>query len=416
VKRAGWYPVALLGAFVATSFVVVGVSVGTWWHDPTNVSVAFAHRPWLDGWVRWDAAWYLEIARHGYHYRGPHLQSSVAFFPMYPLLMRFLGGPLGDDALAGIVVSAISGLVVAVLFFRWCEQRLGTATARLALAAMLTYPFAFYLFGAVYADALFIAAALAAFALLEADHPVLAGAAGAVATASRPVGAALVIGLVVRTLELRGALPGSSFGRQGPADADREPAGGATLTAAPSSTRIASPTRRLGRKRLEPRDAGVLLSLAGLIGYCVMLAIRFGDPLAFESVAGAPGWQQAPGPRVWLKFAVFSRASHFPFGFSDYTIFAQALLTAVALALVPRVIRRLGWGYGAFTAAIIVLPALSTKDFAGMGRYLLAAFPCFALIGEHLRARRREAAVYLAGSGALLVLCTVLFSRSYYVS
>lgn len=77
----------------------------------------------------------------------------------------------------------------------------------MALALFLLYPYAFYLYGAVYADALFVLAALGALLLLEADHVWLAGLAGAVATAARPVALVVVVGLAVRALERRGVFP-----------------------------------------------------------------------------------------------------------------------------------------------------------------------------------------------------------------
>src|SRR5947209_18887825 len=45
--------------------------------------------PLVDMWVRWDAGWYREIVRHGYRYY-PGVQSSVAFFPAYPLAIAAL--------------------------------------------------------------------------------------------------------------------------------------------------------------------------------------------------------------------------------------------------------------------------------------------------------------------------------------
>jgi hypothetical protein len=46
----------------------------------------------LDMWARWDSGWYLDIALNGYALRGPieTTQSNVAFFPLYPLLIRTL--------------------------------------------------------------------------------------------------------------------------------------------------------------------------------------------------------------------------------------------------------------------------------------------------------------------------------------
>ena len=108
----------------------------------------------LEGWVRFDAGWYRSIAEDGYYFRGDDEQSSVAFFPVYPLVMRALHSVIGGDTAAwGIFTTLLSGLAVALLFHRWCVPRLGTRRAQFALAAMLLWPYGWYLFGAVYADA-----------------------------------------------------------------------------------------------------------------------------------------------------------------------------------------------------------------------------------------------------------------------
>jgi len=400
-----WFPVLLFLAIATVAWVVVGVSVELWWNNPASLlryPAEFPDRPFLEGWVRWDATWYLEIARSGYSYRGPARQASVAFFPGYPLTIRAVGAVIGDEARAAILVSIGCGLGVAVMFFHWCAARIGTRAAAFALAVMLTYPFAFYLFGAVYGDALFIAAVLGAFLLLEKDQPVLAGLVGIVATSTRPVGAAVVVGLVVRVLEREGVLVGSPFTR--------------VRSLGESVTRIPWFPRRLAVGRLRLRDFGVLLAGLGLVGYVVYLWNRFGEPFAFEQVAGAKGWEQAPGIDTWLKFALGSRIIHPPYGTLDVALVAQGLITLALLLLVPAVVRRFGWGYGAYALVIVLLPAISTKDFGGMGRYGLAAFPCLAVVGLWLERRPVAARVYLGVSAALMFACLILYSHWVYVS
>lgn len=139
---------------------------------------------WLGAWTWWDGAWYVDIARRGYSFTaGP--QSPVAFFPAYPLSMRAVSVFVGHPALAGFVVTLGAGFAAIVLFHRWCRLHLDRRRSAYALAALLVYPCSFYLAGAVYADALFLAATLAAFVLLERDRPLAAGLAAAVATACR---------------------------------------------------------------------------------------------------------------------------------------------------------------------------------------------------------------------------------------
>jgi hypothetical protein len=330
---------------------------------------------WIGAFTWWDGWWYVGIAEHGYSY-VPGRQSSVAFFPAYPLLLRagrLVGVP---TALAGFAVSLAAGATAAVLFFRWCAERLGRRRAFFALAALLAYPCSFYLAGTVYAEALFVALVVGAFVLLETGRPWAAGLVGAVATATRPIGIALVVALWLRGLELS---------RQGEGD------------------------RR--------RPWGVLLAPAGLAVYCAHLWVRFGDPLAFVSAEGAPGWGQAPGWATWLKVAWFERmATSSYFNALHLHLAGHALVTVVFLALVPSVFRRFGRAYGVFALLLIAGSALSTRDFTGMARYVLGAFPCFAVAGDVLADHPRVARVAFAASGALLAFFTALHARNMLIS
>ena len=94
----------------------------------------------------------------------------------------------------------------------------------------------------------------------------------------------------------------------------------------------------------------------------------------------------------------------------------QGLIALGLLLLVPAVVRRFGWGYGAYALVIVLLPAISTKDFVGMGRYGLAAFPCLAVIGVWLERRPTLGAVYLGASGIVMLVSVTLYSRWAYLS
>ena len=176
---------------------------------------------WIQGWARWDSGWYYAIAEHGYTY-STETQSSVAFFPTYPLLLA-VGSAVLPVYVAGYVITLLSGLVSCLLFTRWCLDRMPRVPAIFAIALLMLYPYSYYLYGAVYADALFLASAIAAFMLLDRGHPLLAGLVGIAATAGRPVGLAVLAGLAVRTVEL--AAQRSAVGEP----ASERESGGATL-------------------------------------------------------------------------------------------------------------------------------------------------------------------------------------------
>lgn len=382
-----WYPVVAFAA-VAGTVVLVSILAHAYLSRLHPYHRQLQGNRWVDAFGWWDGWWYVGIAKHGYRFFRPDRQSPVAFFPAYPMTMRYLGRLVGGPLTAGFVLTVSCGLGAAVLFHRWCLEKMGSARARLALLLLLLYPFAFYLMGAVYADAFFLVATLAAFLALEHDRPVLAGLAGIVATASRPVGAALVLGMWVLYLERTGAL-----------------------------ARVREDGWRRLRSCVRPADAGLLLAPLGLVGFCGFLWLRFGRPFAFLDVAGARGWDQPPGLHTWLKVHWFKAMVHGPWTnghFGHLTI--NAVATVVTAALIPSVFRRLGRGYGIYVTIAVVATALSTKDFVGMGRYSLAAFPCFAAAADILYRRPLLAKVVLAASGLSLLVLTELHARGTILS
>ena len=368
---------------MVSAWVLAGITMR---HDTHKLQTlprpVFPKNRWLDAWVKWDAGWYETIANHGYSYR-PGKQSSIAYFPSYPLSMRWLGALTGNVFIAGMIITVASGFAYLLLAARWFKDHLGASAAWAAFLLLLWYPFAFYLFGAVYSDALFAAAALGAFVLLERDKPILAGILGAVASAARPVGIAVIAGLVLLVLERR-----------------------EVITFRPRFT--------VSLHNLKARDFGVLLSVVGLAAYLTFLAIKFGNPVAF--LGAEAGWDQAPGYQTWLKFPLLKAIAHGqqPVWFWRHGMhLAMGLL---ALALLPRVWKRFGYAYGVYALIVIAIPLISTKDFFSTGRYMLPAFPCFGAAGDLLATRTRTRYAVLATSLALLIVYVVLFSRGNYVA
>lgn len=417
--RRGWvsalrFALALYATVAVGLFVVVRYSVD---HLPFAAVPGhpFPDHRWFEGWTKWDTGWYYSIANDGYTYSGPGAQSPVAFFPAYPFLTRLIDRLLPGDALhAGVLLSYLAGLTAVVLFNRWATGALGKRVGRWATALLLVYPFSFYLFGAVYSDALFLCAVLSAFVLLEKDHPVLAGIVGAVATAARPVGLALTFALVLRSLEIRGLLGSYGVPRRLLAATARR---SSTASAdAPAPTRAPASTRR----GLRSKDLGVLLSVGGIAAYCALLAYRFGEPFAFAKVAGAPGWNRTVDLPTILKNDFFTYFENPDLNAIQGGLALQAFATLASIALLPAIVRRLGWGYAAYVAVVVGVPAASSSHFIGMGRYVLVAFPCFAVAADLVAGRKRRgivlAGAVTAASAIGLVFMTSFFARWYFLS
>lgn len=357
----------------------------------------------LGGLVRYDAGWYVGIATDGYSLVPGH-QSNVAYFPTYPLTVRAVASVIGNVVLAGITVSTIAGAVAAVLVTVWCRDRGMSPTAvATTLALVLVYPYAWYLYGVVYSDALFVALALGAAVAIGRDRVALGTLLLFLVSAARPTGICVVAGLWVVHLERRGIVAGVAT--EAGDGAARGTSGGRSpwwrITVHPD--------------RVRPIDLAPLLGFGGFLSFALFLHHRFGDALAFAHVQRY--WGQGTGWETLLKSQYVWEVRHLVHHSLVATTTFQALLVLSAAVMVPAVVRRFGWGYGVLQLALIGMVLVGSKDFQGSGRYLLVAFPTFAVIGEQLSSRapalRRT---LIAGSAITLFLMVAMFGHGMYLA
>lgn len=383
-------PLVALGTFALVLVALTALISATFTRAPYT-DVLDGPR-WLDAWFHRDSGWYLAIAEKGYFYR-PGRQSSIAFFPSYPLAVRGAGAILGDVQLAGSLVAIAAALAFALLYAHWADRRLARGCAIGAVVLLLVYPFAFYFYGPLYGDSLFALAALCAFLLIDRGWWLAGGLVGIVATAGRPVGLALAAGLVVRAIELR-AIGG--------------------IAAPVPFRRLMEAVRATPARRLAWPALGASTSILGLIAWCAYLQLRFGDALAWVHVEKA--WGQESGVRTWIKWDFLGTLVNGPME-NVLLLVPQALCSLFALLALRRVQRLFGWGYAAYTAGVLAIAIIGTKDFMGTGRYVLAAFPAIAAAADWLRVRGRMWLVLaICVSAAGLATATFFYGRGYAVS
>ena len=135
----------------------------------------------------WDYGWYEAIAQHGY----PGIADRhYAFFPLWPWLIR-ASGSVPDWQVAGALAVAGSGLA----FLGVAAASPGLHPRRVALA-VACWPGSFALLLA-YPDALALAAAAWAAALVLRKRPLLAAPLGATAALLRPNGLLIAVPLAL---------------------------------------------------------------------------------------------------------------------------------------------------------------------------------------------------------------------------
>jgi hypothetical protein len=151
---------------------------------------------------RFDGVYYLAIARTGYASQVPHTstgkvaQSMLAFFPGYPLILRWVHA-VGFSWLATVVVvstiaAVAAGMLVAAALMPWT----GARVAGLAAILWAAQPTAFVL-SMAYSEGLFVAFAAGCLVALHKRSWVLAGLLAALASATRPSGLVLTLACAV---------------------------------------------------------------------------------------------------------------------------------------------------------------------------------------------------------------------------
>jgi hypothetical protein len=356
----------------------------------------------VDRFFVWDSAWYDGIARSGYSWNpagpGPY---NVAFFPLWPLILRGLYAVLGHGAVGRGAVIALAALVACAsicCLHRLASRLLPPRDAHLATAFYALNPAAHFMLQSYPVG---VANLLAILALTDMQARRFWRAAfwAGVATATGPLMVFLSFAVVLAALADGGWV---------------------------------------GILRRAPRGVGLsLLSLSGILAFMAFLWWRFGDPTPF--VAAQDAWmlrlplgerlvafcammlvvpdvvQAAFATRAALQLHVAGQGLGFQTGIEQAVghagIFFATLGAWASLKLRPRAL-------GIF--AILLVAAYIWLDIGNLGvhaalRLTYAAIPASLGLALLLRHRPILAVGLLLLSAITLLLQTVLTKAGYFV-
>jgi hypothetical protein len=366
-------------------------------HTPAPFTVFGSPSPFWDTFARYDSGWYWQIARYGYtggtSAYVPGGRSGIAFFPAYPFLMSYVGRAIGrrpaDLYFGGIVVSWVAFACAMVAIHRLARLDLTARRAERAVLLSAIFPFAFF-FGAVYSEALFLAAVVSSVLCFRTRHWILGGLCGALATATR-----------VNGILMWPALMWIVWQQFRPHQPDVRPAPG-------GSRDIVG--LRSGDWRWAV--AGLALVPAGIGLYSLYIYRLTGNPV--EWAATIQRWGYYPGGSPISAFlSLGRRLLTEPYAFVAGERLApydtlNGLAALLAVASIPFIWQRLGAAYGLFMAANLWLP-LSSGQVEGLGRYVAVMFPLFIWLAT-IRSRRLYTGIAVVFA-MLYTLCLALFTN-----
>jgi hypothetical protein len=119
----------------------------------------------------WDGHHYLALSESGYYAGLP----SAAFYPLWPLLIRYFSYLTGGDHLvAGLILANIFSIAGLVLFHYFVLCRHGESIADIALLFLLAYPGSIF-FSFIYTEPLFFLLSITFFIFLFRSDYLKAG-------------------------------------------------------------------------------------------------------------------------------------------------------------------------------------------------------------------------------------------------
>lgn len=316
------------------------------------------HFLWSFG--NFDGVHYLGIASHLYDF-----QYTQAFFPLYPLLIRFLSPVfMGNILLTGLIISNTFFLLGLFVFYKLVSESSNEKTAFWSALFILAFPTSFY-FGSVYTEGLFFFLLTSSFYLYSKNKIFLASVVGAFSSATRLIGVFMLPALIKRKAVIRQAV--------------------------------------------------LLLIPSGLSLYMAYLYIKFHNAFYFLTAQTIFGQERSTSkiillPQVffrYIKILLTTRGEVLAISSLEIssTIFAFLILALAS--------KKMKADWLIFSWLAVLVPTL-TGTLASMPRYVLIAFPIFIYLGmiNNLYIKLTVLTLFLI----LLTITTAFFTQGYWVA
>lgn len=317
--------------------------------------------------AQWDANYYLDIAQKTYTYHP----LSVAFFPLYPVLIHGLELLHIPELWAAFWINLVATLGAVYFLYQLGVQFLGEEKkAAKVVWLFLSFPAAIFL-AAVYTEALFCFLTFGAFYFASKKHPLCAGIFAALASATR----------------LNGIFVGISIA-----------------------------LGYLLEKEYKKAALVMLLAPIGIISFMLYLSVTYHDPIAFLSVHNGAEWSQHPQINVVNTFWNWLGGIWQPLKVGDYRNGIRDLVevTSWVAGMVLGVLglKSLPKSWSIFTLSCLILFILSGSSDS-INRYILPLFPLYFVLIKYMP--KKYYTPYIILSSLALGGCAILFAACYWV-
>ena len=297
-------------------------------------------------WNTWDTHHYLNIAQYGYSSSTVderHL--LIAFFPLYPFLIKILALVLQNYLLSALLVSNIAYIFAVFYLYKLVRIDFEKEDALRSIIYFSIFPTAYFLHAA-YTESLFLALTIASFYYERKDRWALSGVIGMLADTTRITGIILLPVLVIEYLS----------------------------------------QREYKKENIRKDILWILVIALGFVLYLILNYITYGDPLRFLEIQSGHFSKHLAIPTegffsAWTGILWGTPAISLTFGWFEI------IFSILGLILIIYSFFRLRLSYSLYALGTWLI-VTSTSFWLSIPRYTLSIFPIFIVLA--ILGRRKE--------------------------
>lgn len=315
-------------------------------------------------WAQWDGGHFYNIAKFGYF-----APNEYAFFPLFPILIKFTSFLLFDNILlAGFLITNIAFLIFLYVFYELIKTKYDQKIARSSLITLITFPTTYFAV-AYYSESLFLLFIALTFLLLEKRKFLQAAIFVSLASLTRTLGIFLVIPQIISCLQ----------------------------------------DIKFNLRNINAKALSIPVALVGFGAYSTYLHLKFNDPFYFLTVQST--WNRTILNPLTTVYSYLTQN----LGSKAFNDFLDVFLTITFVIILAAGRKQIPFSWWLFALLAILIP-VSTGTLTSMPRYLLASLPVFILIGDYLTKATRLKFIIWSGSLILQIALAIMFVNGHWTA
>ncbi len=292
-------------------------------------------------WNTWDTRHYLKIAQYGYS------GITIAFFPLYPFLIKVLTFVLQNYLLSALIISNVAYIFAAYYLYKLVLLDFDKEDALRSVIYFSVFPTAYFLHAA-YTESLFLALTIASFYYARKERWAVSGVLGMLAAMTRVTGIILLPVLIFEYLY----------------------------------------QKQFKKENIRKDILWIFVIGLGFVVYLSLNYITAGDPLKFLEIQ-AENWNMNlafPTKGFFTAWARGSLCGSGPFGCIQLG-WTQITFALLSLILIIYSFSRVRFSYSLYALATWLI-ITSTSVWQSIPRFTLTLFPIFIILA--ILGRKKE--------------------------